>query len=134
MSQQIKYLKDENNEVFSPITSISSVYLNNSDTCLNDIIPLIYKFNQSSYSTGALLFSGNIDTVSLIKIYGFIQTDDVTATKAIYLKINGTTCAEQYVIDARYRDAKVQYYHRVQENASDIYIRRYCLFCKYILF
>lgn len=122
MSQQIKYLKDENNEVFSPITSVNSIYLNNSDSCLGDIVPLIYKFNQSSYSTGATLFSGNIDTVSLIKIYGFIQTNSVTTSKAIYLRINGKNCSAQYVIDARYRDAKVQYYHRVQNADSDIYI------------
>lgn len=116
-----EYLKNKNDEIFSPITSEKSVYTEDGIS-MSECLPLTYKFEQSSYASSFDCFAGNISSVSLIKMYGYIATNTATTGKAVYIKLNDALPSSQYLIDARFKNKTTEYYHRIQSSSAEIFI------------
>lgn len=124
MSVKQRYLKDENGEIFSPITSATSVLTNRSQSTkpIEELVPYTFSLNEnSSYSTSLPIFSGSISNWTMIKFYLNARTSDITTTKAVYLRLNDTNIASGHIVDARCRDGVFTKYNNIT-NTKNIFL------------
>lgn len=117
---QSKYLKDENGEVFSPVTSDTSVMLNGGSS-LNEFLPKRYIISLDSSSSTFQKTGINVSNWGLIKIYGSLKRSDDNS-RALYLELNGTTTTIQMTVDFRLKEAVQDYYARAGTKNADLYL------------
>lgn len=111
-----KYLKDENGDIISPITSAKSVMIDrgNFASTVEGIIPYTYRIQSGGKTvTSQLLFQGAISNWTMIKAHLLVMTDSITDSRAIDVKLNNTDITTGYGIDARRRDGKWDSYNPV---------------------
>ena len=110
-----RYLKDENGNVFSPVTSAKSVFINrgNAASTVEEAIPYTYKIDSGdTYRNQQIIFDGNVSDWTMVKVYLTVLCSDSTTSKAVFLRINDTDCTGNiFEIDARCRDNGFSYYN-----------------------
>lgn len=114
-----KYLKDENGDIFSPVTGDESVIMNGGNT-LRDFLPKRYTvvLNNTSNFQKAGLSESNW---SVMKIYASILRSDASG-KAIYLSLNGEKASNQNILDFRLQGGNQGYYGRAGIENAEIYL------------
>lgn len=116
MSVKQKYIKDENGEIFSPISDASSVIMNG--VSIDQLIPETYLIEESGYNTSGLLLSGlSIPNWSMIKIYGNIARSS-NSSDLLYIKLNGQKAKNRYIgnLYAQNGAVSVSGYNTVEAN------------------
>lgn len=112
-----KYLRDENGETFSPITSASSVITNNRGNIESvvNVLPYTYRIPvNTTYVESCVLFDGNIKEWSMIKGYFKLTSMSNTSdNKALYIVLNNENASGLALIDNRFLNTEFSYYNPV---------------------
>lgn len=116
-----KYLKDENGDIISPITSAKSVMIDrgNFASTVEEIIPYTYRIQSGRKTvTSQLLFQGAISNWTMIKAHLLVITDSITDSRALNVRLNNTDIIAGYGIDARRRDGNWESYNPVDMKSN----------------
>ena len=116
-----KYLRDENGEIISPITSAKSVMIDRGDfaSTVEEIIPYTYRIDcTSKFFTEMPIFNGTISKWTMIKLNLKVWTTNLVTNKNIELRLNDADITGGYVIDARRREGNWESYNPVSEKKT----------------
>lgn len=119
-----KYLRDENGEIISPITSAKSVMIDRGDfaSTVEEILPYTYRIKSGGKTTTSqIIFSGSMSDWLMVKARFSVKSDSITTGKAVYLRINDTNVSAEYGIDARRVNETWESYNRMGAT-SNIYL------------